>query len=329
MATLLLSPLALSANDSAEGLQFVLLSDQAVMRGRVKEEGNRVVIAQSGNVEVRLPRDRVACWADSLQGLYQFQVDKRKQNTLDSHLALARWCVRQRYFNGAANEIVAAHRLAPNHPEIQAIELQLRQELDSDAPPQPTSASMKSEAQATSSEPVDLTAKLAEHDIRTFRQAIQPLLTNGCGTKACHGGPTSAFQLALPAPGLDRQNNTQTLQNLKEALKWLTLDHPSASPLLVRAQQAHGGLQHAPFDERQREGFQAFKNWVESIASNSDSQHPITPAAAPEALVDVSGVSEEKIQREVLQRPAGATIRLPTVPDPFDPELFNRRYHRD
>jgi hypothetical protein len=338
LATLFLMPCTpLSATERGAGLRFVLLADQAVVAGTVREEADRIVIEQPGSVEIRLPRSRVACWADSLQGLYQFQLDQRQKNSLEQHWELARWCIRNRYFAGAAHEISAANRLAPDHQETARLEVQLRKELEAQVT---TNASRPSDQVATeqnaeqnteqNAESPNSMNQMTEHELKLFSQTIQPLLTNSCGTRACHGGPGVAFQIELPAAGMSRQNSVQTQHNLRETLRWLDNSQPSSSPLLVRAQEAHGGLLKAPLNERHRQGMQSLQRWAEAVAGGQNAQPQLdTNELAAVATSSTNSQTEATGLINSPSRPPGTTIRLPAVPDPFDPELFNRRFHRE
>ncbi len=314
-------------SEGQRGSSFVLLTDLAVVQGQVKEEPGRIVIVLEGDATIRLPRERVACWAESMEGLYRFQVDQRKRDHVDEHLALARWCIRNQLYSAAAHEIVAANRKVPQHPEAIRLEDQLRAELAAPNVPKNDSVSEPDGAvEPEVEEPAFEFASLGESVRREFGVQIQPLLINTCGTAACHGqGSMTAFRIQGPVNGQSRVNANYTQQNFSSTLKWIDREQPQASPLLVRALKAHGGLVSAPLGARQQSAVDQLNHWVELLKNETAQQ-----------LSAESQIASNQIRSELptgdsveARRSPGTPIRLPSVDDPFDPEQFNRRYHPD
>lgn len=338
------TPLVAAAQRSAAAAdeQVLLLREShTVLRGVVSQLGDQVVVRQRDG-EVRLPVDRVACWADSLAGLYQYQLERRRGATLEQHLALARWCLHHGYLPGAAHELAAARLLAPDSPAVAKnleryfAALQTPRPHVTDSDPQLTAEEQlrgTSGASDPGSEPhvlADSAAATApdaaRHDsgdleahLESFTATIQPLLINRCAD--CHGsGSRNAFVFESPTPGRRQLTSDVTQKNLSAVAAWVDREYPSASPLLVRALQAHGGLSAPPLGPRNQLAIQRLRSWVRAVASGPRWSAPGSSNLASNAE---STENEGASLGESLQLPT----RLPMIKDPFDPDVFNRRIH--
>lgn len=320
---------------------YVLLRDRSVLRGTVDEEPGRIIIRYRGS-EIRLTRDRVACWADTLDGLYQYQLDRRHVFTVESHVEAARWCLRHGLHERAAAELIAAGRIDPHHPDVERTsrELKLAAERKNErelaaaeglaqTATQKSSALLSGESTddgteddsdaATAFEAPFGTEQIDRDLVREFTTRVQPLLTNRCNGAACHGGGSStAFQLADDLLG-GRPTAAETRLNLESTLPWIDPEHPLASPLLVRALEAHGGAPGPPLEARDRAAVENLRRWISSLASHSG--RPVAGDAEGSQLA-----AQDQLSSPVSAVDAGLPVRLPGVEDPFDPELFNRRF---
>lgn len=312
---------------------YVLLRDGAVLRGTVDEEPGQIVIRHQGS-EIRLTRDRVACWADSLDGLYQFQLDRRRIFTVETHVDAARWCLRHGLHERAAAELIAASRHDPHHPEVERTTRELRVAAQREEAGDQTAADDPRSAARPETEEGDPPSEVApekaprleriEADlVREFTAHIQPLLTNRCNGAACHGsGSSTAFRLADDTTGSSRPSASITRRNLQAALSWVDLEHPLASPLLVRALEPHGGSRAAPLGVREQAAVDNLRQWVSSLPSRSGE-------FATREVQDPQLAAQNQVQSPASPASAddaGLPVRLPGVEDPFDPELFNRRF---
>ena len=339
----------------ADRLSYVLLNqDFAVLRGFVTEQPTRILIRQS-NGEIRLPREAVACWAPEIAGLYQYRLEHRQAATLSEYLKLARWCIDNDYLVGAARELAAARRAAPNdrgvlraiddyliaeheasrkqrqsdrrdaNSQSEAIELASG---DANAGSGVVHANANSSEQITASPGVDseqssdswVDESAALH-LEMFTGSIQPILNNRCATAACHGSNAkNAFRFQNQLAGARVASPEMTRENLQAVADWIDFDHPNASPLLVRALQAHGDLDAPPLGPRNREAIARLRTWIYEVASASAS------AALSEAKLAAQPGPDEVPGRPGA-RSNSMPIRLPQIDDPFDPDIFNRRMH--
>lgn len=319
------------AEEPAAQPGYVLLRDGAVLRGTVDEEPGRVIIQHQGG-EIRLTRDRVACWAESLDGLYQYQLDRRRVFTVETYVDAARWCLRNGLHERAAAELVAAERVDPHHPDIERTSRELRVAIEreearaqvvsddsSSAAAVPETANAHTANDLLTDNPVRLEGDEA-HLVREFTAHIQPLLTNRCNGAACHGdGSSTAFRLAGDPLGGGRPAAPETWRNLQAALQWVDPEHPRASPLLVRALEPHGGSQTPPLGPREQAAVDNLRRWISSLPSGAGEFARSEPDASQLA-------AQDQVPKPASADDAGAPVRLPGVEDPFDPELFNRRF---
>ena len=142
-----------------------------------------------------------------------------------------------------------------------------------------------------------------------------------------------------------------TRANLKAITPYIDVLSPEKSPLLIMATTEHGDGP-VVLSQRNSKAIQVLEQWIKIAASSLSRDQPPsgqgTDDAKPVSLVDstqeVSGIpaSEEGpdlqggsdanqvvVPPQALEsRRAKATPhRLPQVPNPFDPDLFNRRFH--
>ncbi|XZE53745.1 hypothetical protein SH139x_005512 [Planctomycetaceae bacterium SH139] len=382
-ATLLISSRDLSgdqpaAEEPAAGF-LMLRGDYAVLKGSVRQEPDRVILIQH-NGEIRFPRSRVACWANNLAGLYQFQIDHLPANDIYEHSRLATWCLRHNYLPGAEAQLQAITKLDPNYPQLPLLKAELdlvRTQLE--RPTQSTAErdtavrqvghtlSLPAQTRTdpgTSSESPPVSENLSSRLIREFAVTIQPLLNNRCATAACHGnGSQAAFQFRSNSIGAARPSQAITLANLEEVVKWINSDQPLNSPLLVQAQQAHGGTSEAPLEGRTKTTENRLRDWIEQVAAAStnpnraadnwadqslQSPTPLARAGTGQSESGQSGTGQSgtgiagtgiasttnaaNSQSPPPQTPRSrqattVPVRLPRLDDPFDPQLFNRKMH--
>lgn len=342
---------------------FVLLQDRAVLPGVVTEEPGQIVIRQ-GKSEIRVARDRVACWAPSIAALHRYLIDTRKISDLRSHLDIARWCLQNDYPAGAVAELIAARRIDAENKEADLIETELRDwhkareklalgraeeagNLDATV-----SAKSAGVGAAEDQQTGDLSGgeRLADnempgHDsqaampsldeldgdelairLATFTKDIQPILLNRCGQVACHGAPSrQAYSLEIPRSYLGRPTSEMTRRNLEATMRWLDLDRAASSPLLVRALQPHAGLERAPLEPQNRDASDTLRRWVASLGKQAESTRMVEATAGGANAVAM----QESGGTGMGKGSVGGPTRLPEVDDPFDPEVFNRRFHPD
>jgi hypothetical protein len=162
--------------------------------------------------------------------------------------------------------------------------------------------------------------------LRRFASHVQPMLINRCGR--CHDaaiGDRDGWKIELPPIGA-RSSARMTRENLASALLYVDPLDPEQSLLLCKATAAHGGGE-SPLQVHDAKAVDALKGWLWIAAASLGSKEP--RGHALESLETAEhAFSDETLQDHSGNMPAGPS-RLPRVANPFDPDLFNRRFHLD
>jgi hypothetical protein len=133
-------------------------------------------------------------------------------------------------------------------------------------------------------------------------------------------------------------------------MQWVDTEDAPSSPLLTVPSCAHGGLETGVFGPREKDQFDLLANWVRRATTVDTAPVPETipelldtpptglvqasysqPVELPRPLADDAGANAAP-RAERPTRPVQARSDVPgaLVPrDPFDAEIFNRRYHSD
>ncbi|MCG8649422.1 MAG: hypothetical protein MI861_06300 [Pirellulales bacterium] len=311
----------------------VLLRNDNVLFGTAQQQGEFVVVSKGPENSIRIPRKQVACWAPSLRHLYQYRVDHRRPGDLSAHLRDAGWCIRYDLYDLADLEIKASLAIAPADPRA----LRLKERLNRILAPAPSSIpliELPPVQPVGHQEPIVSLPGVGPAALEGFASTVQPLLINRCGH--CHSQTSNRPWLLLrPAIG-SRASSRMTQLNLNSVLAYLNRDAPEQSELVLKATAPHGGGP-APLHPRHAKAIDALRHWIESLG-------PVSPAAPAMSAVPQDDVglgtasasqadSDSDSEPEAVQRQQPAAdphspARLPQVANPFDPDLFNRRYHR-
>lgn len=344
----------------------VLLRNDNVLFGAARQVGQFVVIKTGQGGEIKLDRQEVLCWADSIRNLYRYRVDHRQRGDLSAMARDARWCLRYDLYDLVAQEIRQIRALDPDNAEAKKIEDQLRRQVVwQEAPTQPVDGEVEatmspairivgyedpevSDADSLEVDPEEPPVAVDSQTLHRFASHIQPMLSNRCGR--CHeAGKREAggWTLMLPPAG-SRASARMTRDNLSSVLVHIDPVAPDQSPLLVMATTAHGG-QEAPLDARNAKAVELLKLWLWMAASStlepSDPEStsgtsggrsgevvdasPRSASRLPEPADLVSGsnsIPSPEVAGLNLDAMPSGPARLPQVANPFDPDLFNRRF---
>jgi hypothetical protein len=352
----------------------LLLRNQNVLRGKISRAGDYYfVVVPDG--EIRLRTWQVDAVCGSLDEVYRIKSESLPLGRLDGHLELAEWCLRERLFGYAGEQILHARQLDPTNVRVALLERRLRTAVTESERPASTVASKPPAGLPTRTTPThkmpthkmpthemldELVRDLPSEAMAEFTGRVQPLLVNHCATAGCHGpGAKSDFRLErIP---VDRAYSRRLSQrNLHAVLDLVDREQPIGSPLLALPSQPHGSLSEPVFAEHQQEQYQNIVDWVHLVSRRPTKPAPESVATASPLLQTVPdatvGNYAEGLPRAGRQDPAevraddaqllpGESGRAgntddPTdgaqssrsqqfVPrDPFDPEIFNRRYSR-
>ncbi len=318
----------------------VLLKNDKVLFGDAHQLGEFILVRTGPDDELRLPRSEVACWAKSLTDLYQYRLDHRPTADLRQHLIDANWCLQYELLDLATKELNAAKAIASEHPEVQLLESQLQRRRQ---PTEPSIATIETTSflQESLPEPESESNQIDPLILKNFSSHVQSTLINRCGR--CHNQHSQRnWQLLVPSGGT-RATARMTRENLTSTLRMVDPNDPQNSPLLIKATSPHGGTE-APLTVRNAKAVVALRQWLQQTTrmvapAQSDHAASTTPKSQqtaysePESLESNSAVIPVSFESEIAATPtpsanSNAPARLPTVANPFDPSLFNRRFHR-
>ena len=338
----------------------LVLRNGRVLRGNILYEGDRYVIGLGAEDQVSVPQASVVMRCSTLHEAYQRKRNAlRPEATAAEHLELADWCLRYELTDAAAEQLLVAQRLAPNLPAAVRFEKRLR--MAASRPETAPKTSMVASSFVSPEELDDFVRSMPVGTVERFTNTIQPLLINRCGAGSCHG-PTSRndFRLFFSLGGgiLPRRI---TQRNLKTVHAYLDLQNPTASPLLVQATTAHGNSPNPPIhDASDVEQLDHLMQWIYMHVEGSkppspsvvDDPHKLlmqpvatvgsdrrggadqTVSAAhprgdrPDPLRNLVDPAVRPASHHVTEPAAGPAGNYQPV-DPFDPEIFNRKFgHR-
>jgi hypothetical protein len=180
--------------------------------------------------------------------------------------------------------------------------------------------------------------EIAAEAAAAFPRHIQPVLVNLCAD--CHAKPgyTGAFKMACGTlqdsdPGIAKHN-------LKAAVGHIKKGDPAASPLLVKALAAHGGMKQPPFVGRGVPAYRTLEAWVYQVAESKAVPPPAPALPPPNMTPALPPPPEVKSPLPPVPPPAAppkfgedAKPTIPAVPNPdnagaavdeFDPSIYNR-----
>lgn len=348
-------PLALGPR---EGL--LLLKNGQVLQGKITPAGDHYLLT-TGETEIRLKVADVEFCCRDLEEGYRRKSLAIVPGQAEPHLELADWCLRHGLLGYAAKEIGQALVDDPRHPKIPLLERRLKLARDQ---PAEGKASEEPIDLGPSNDDLDrLTRGLPAGAVEIFADKIQPLLIHNCATGGCHG-PRGESKFSLSRVPLGKTPSRRlTQRNLYSA--WHVIDHkdPLDSPLLTAPVKQHGTTKAPIFTSREMTQYRQLVAWVQIAtrdvrtpqAASVDKPHTSLLQTMPS--IDVPRATSSTIPKTVNpQRPdfppldstnlnassksptpteaADANVKprrtgLPvayTPVDPFDPEIFNRRF---
>jgi hypothetical protein len=345
-----------AAGGTVDGV--LLLHDGGVLAGRISRQADRYLVTLDHG-EISVSADRVALVARSLSDAYDQQRGLMSHPTIETHLRLAEWCLRNNLGPQAARELIDARGLNPHHPTLALLQRRLAAlqapRCRQDGPPAgaiPLDTSPHDELDRLSR----LADSLPDGALEQFTRKVQPVLVNTCTTAGCHQpGGDQSFQLDRAIlHGMSTRRST--LRNLEATLALVDRDAPQQSELLTAAGRPHGGMDQPVLGPRQDQLLKHLADWVAVVTGSAPPGDAVAAAATQSSVYHrPSGKLVEPIRRvpyvdqadsmpadgsgvvtashEVvapLDRPTpavryGARLAPRQPKDPFDPEIFNRQ----
>ena len=235
----------------------IVLGTGRVYQGIVTELAAAYKVETQAGVVV-LPFSEVRTAAPTLTQAYEQIRESYNKPTASDHLDLGRWCEQNQLLEEASLEAQSALVLEPTRKEAVALLKRVEAALgraadDKEAP-----------AKSVMPRPVQAGAVVSVETQLEFSRHVQRLALNKCGNGACHGASAlSPFKLTKGA---------RSEQNLQTFLKYIDIETPEMSPLLVKARSAdgpHRGLFQGSKGSAQYASLQA---WVAQVAQEQNNQ---------------------------------------------------------
>lgn len=328
---------------SGVGEGVLVLRNGQVLLGGITRVGDKFVVTLGQKGELRIPVRDVEMHCRNLDEVYQRKRLPLKRTDVSGHLDLADWCIRHSLLPQAADQLLAAIAVQSDHPRIHSLERRLQLAVSR---PLSTLRSERQRSPSVSLDELERTMReLPEDVVQAFTADVQPLLVNRCASNACHGaGSESEFRLVRPSWGKTLTRRF-TQRNLHASLMQIDKESPEKSPLLTAPSGPHGSLASPLFSDREKQQFELLADWVQQVVHQEDPP-PATIAPGPTSLLQASynePVSLPRIEDQTAtnDRLFGEDAAVPNgmpqsegqsgdfVPlDPFDPEIFNRRFSR-
>ncbi len=337
----------------------VVLHNDQVIEGKVTRAGDFLhVVNRLG--ETRIRNNQVALVCGSLEEAYAHRRALVQVGNLYEHLDLAAWCLDNRLFDAAEQELSDARAVDSGNLKV----AYLTRRLEAVRCPStigPMSLPTLPMPDKKIDQPDTVWESIPRRLIERFTTEVHPILLNNCTTGGCHiQGHDSSFQLRRSSGRLANRRITQ--DNLEATLRLIDRDHPEKSPLLTVNQRPHPGRDDPTLAQRHKEAYRHLVVWVygvarsprsksapfEDLAATAATQPPATQVVTPQTgETGPSAANGKETAPAESWLPADAetiTVDLAAKPkkasspkraelpkkfepaDPFDPEIFNRRY---
>jgi hypothetical protein len=338
----------------------VLLKNGEVFHGQIEAQGEEVRIFLP-NGEVRFRTADVECAAATIKELFLKKQAAVLPGDAQEHLRVAQWCIRQGLFDEAAIEINTARTIDPHNPAVPLMARRLELCRIPTQSPQPRGTAVATRPSNGLDDLDRLVHAMPEKAVESYTQRVQPMIMNTCATATCHG-PQSATKLQLMrVAGGHSAGRRLTQRNLQALQPWIDSRDPAASPLLKYATSIHASGKAQPLSPESAQ-YRRMLEWVHQVARAEDRLPPTMPVAkhlasperasgAGQGVVLASGTEpvesgkvhrhgvvraggappESMTQQPPPQQPGDAPAAKPEAQpaasrDPFDPEIFNRRF---
>jgi hypothetical protein len=145
-------------------------------------------------------------------------------------MLLSRWCMENRLYDLAMEEVNAALALEPSRAEARQLLAQLQTVLNPQSGPEQND-SLYSWDQMLAP-PVPPPGGLTRESTHQFVRRVQPLMLNSCANARCHGNSQASFHLDfVPSTGVGSQSITT--ENIERIFEFIDIDQPHESRLFT------------------------------------------------------------------------------------------------
>ncbi len=303
IATFLSTPLAAQSESftpkqlTYSGDGYILLDHGNVIHGFIRPHLDHVSVTKEKGTEVSLPNRRILTIGNSIESLYDYQVQAIRRWGTGEHFQLATWCIQNHLLDQAIFHYQQLEKISTESAAFRQLDLQLKQALLADkavqsaladagiqvdsrdqnvaakktatsgdfAEPQRMTASSTKE---TMTNPSDDLQNLPSYVRRSFQTEVMPIVVMRCGQAACHGMlGKNDFQIMQP---VGEHAASITDRNLASFLKHVRLNDPARSSMLEHAIQPHGMQRNPslnPLRDEDKLLLDKIARWIQTIAA--------------------------------------------------------------
>ncbi len=318
---------------------MLLLHTGRTIEGKILKAGeNYVVKRQSGEMLVPKTMVRLEC-ADLRDAYQQLRKDLPDRADAEQHLDLARWCMNAQLLHEAREETRAALAAAPGREDLREMLAKLNEVIDPKPPAPATSSSEKSQSLKLSpftADDVESLQGLSRASAQHFVRRIQPIMMNNCMLAGCHGADTRNGLKLLRVRGGSDGNRSIAEQNLASVLRFVSLDTPKKSPLLLVPDKTHGRRGREVFTgARGAEQSREIRDWVLTLSKEINKKKRQKESSLEPETARKPEKRESPREQPASSRPSAPDAQsaglvreildLPPAADPFNPDAFNRQ----
>ena len=324
----------------------LLLHSGRIVRGLVKRVSTGYLVSSQGG-HLAVSAEDVRFEAHDLSEIYLMLRYELKDPNIKEQLKLAEWSFSQKLYNFATRDLLTVLDRDPTNEAARRLLKRIDDEQSRHPDAGANSVLTRDDSVKTmSDDSARSLAGLSTPIAQQFAASIQPLLFNKCGNARCHGSSSdNEFRLTRGSAGAGN-HRVYAERNLALLLKYIDLDRPSQSRLLLVNQGAHAG--QTVFNGRAGADQQKLlQDWVLAAANDIHpapkpqparttpgrqsvielvetqtlaTQEPTVPGAASRTAATAKPVVSES-ERSNIQK-----LLREDDQDAFSPDEFNRRF---
>ncbi len=313
------------ASDPSAPPQLLVLRNGQILEGQVSRTNAEYLIEMpNGHMTIGAAEVELVC--SSLEEGFQRKKAAIQPGNFHDRLQLAQWSLRHELWQHAGDELAEAAAIQPDHPMVAILQARLKMALEPPAA-KPEDAD-KPASHPTNDELNRMVRNLPPGTVESFAQSVQPVLMHRCATAGCHG-PQADNPLRLSrVSGNVAAGRRTTQRNLYTVLSYVDRANPVGSALLIVPNGPHGQLQRAVFSQHEVEQYKRLVDWAVHLSQPTAPDSNIVEAASP---IDSIDAKRPDAPPRVLSQNSRNAQPLPAkspspAADPFDPDVFNRRF---
>lgn len=284
-----------------EPQRVVVMSTGRVVQGTITETpGGYHISTPNGNFTVTY--NDVVCTAASVRDAHQKLQKLFTPPSASGHVILCRWCIENRLYDLAMDEVQAALHLEPARAEARNLLWQLETLLNPQPEQSPDNVLTWDSMLAP---PVNAPGGLTRDTTQEFVRRVQPLVLNTCANARCHGNSQSDFPLQfVRSSGVGGQSITT--ENIESVFKFVDIDNPRESRLFTALQDPEIPQHRTVFTgPRGRDHLETIAAWIMQGSLERGGKPPqlTVPEVKIASAVDVTTqpVVEQAVATEVVE----------------------------